>query len=59
MQPQPITKKLLQEMTKKNVREINSRKVVLFGSHSRGTARPDSNLDFLIIDDGPFSAQRS
>jgi predicted nucleotidyltransferase len=59
MQNQPITEELLREMTEKIVREINPRKVVLFGSHARGTARPDSDLDFLIIEDGPFNAQRS
>jgi predicted nucleotidyltransferase len=59
MQNQPATKKLLQEMTEKIVREINPRKVVLFGSHPRGTARPDSDLDFLIVEDGPFNAQHS
>ena len=45
MQNQPITKKLLQKMTEKIVREINPRKMVLFGSHAKGTARPDSNLE--------------
>lgn len=58
MQNQPVTEELLQKMTEKIVREINPRKVVLFGSHARGTARPDSDLDFLIIEDGPFNAQR-
>ena len=45
-------------MTEKIVREINPRKVVLFGPHARGTARPVSDLDFLIIENGPFNAQR-
>ena len=48
MQNQPVTEELLQEMTEKIVREVNPRKVVLFGSHARGTARPDSDLDFLV-----------
>jgi len=59
MQHQPITKELLQEMTEKIVREINPRKVVLFGSHAKGTARPDSDLDFLTVEDAPVNAQCS
>ena len=51
MQYQPITKKLLQKMTSKIPRAIKPRKVVLFGSHARGTARPDSDLSFLILED--------
>ena len=51
MQNQPVTEELLQEMTEKIVRVINQRKVVLFGSHAKGTARPDSDLDFLIVED--------
>ena len=54
-----ITDELLKEMTNLIVHEVNPRKVVLFGSHARGTARPDSDLDFLVIEDGPFNAQRS
>jgi predicted nucleotidyltransferase len=57
MQPQPITKENLQEMTEKIVREVNPSKVVLFDSHAQGTARPDSDVDFLIIEDGPCNAQ--
>jgi predicted nucleotidyltransferase len=59
MQKQPVTGEPLQEMTEKIVREVNPRKVVLSGSHARGTACPDSDLDFLIVEDGPFNAQRS
>lgn len=49
MQNQSITEEILQEMTEKTVREINPRKVVLFGSHVRGTALSGSDLDFLIV----------
>lgn len=59
MQNIQVTDDLLKEMTDAIVRELNPRKVVLFGSHARGTARPDSDLDFLIVEDGPFNAQRS
>lgn len=54
-----ITDEVLHEMTDRIVREVNPHKVVLFGSHARGTARPDSDLDFLVVEDGPFNAQHS
>jgi uncharacterized protein len=54
-----LTDTLLHEMTESIIREVNPRKVVLFGSHAKGTARPDSDIDFLIVEDGPFNAQRS
>jgi uncharacterized protein len=54
-----VTDELLKEMTNLIVREVRPRKIILFGSHARGTARPDSDLDFLVVEDGPFNAQRS
>lgn len=54
-----VTDKLLQELTDILVREAKPRKIILFGSQARGTARADSDLDFLIVEDGPFDAQRS
>ncbi len=54
-----VTEELLKEMTDLIVREVKPRKIILFGSHARGTARADSDLDFLVVEDGPFNAQRS
>jgi predicted nucleotidyltransferase len=54
-----VTEELLKEMTDLIVRDVNPLKIILFGSHARGTARADSDLDFLIVEDGPFDAQRS
>jgi len=54
-----VTDELLKEMTDTIVREVNPRQIILFGSHARGDARPDSDLDFLVVEDGPFDAQRS
>ena len=54
-----VTEELLKEMTDLIVREVKPRKIILFGSHACGTARADSDLDFLVVEDGPFDAQRS
>jgi predicted nucleotidyltransferase len=41
-----VTEELLKEMTDLIVREVKPRQIILFGSHARGTARADSDLDF-------------
>ena len=41
------------------VREAAPDTVILFGSHARGDARPDSDVDLMVIEAEPFSAQRS
>jgi len=41
---------LLQEIVRR-IRQVGApERVVLFGSHARGTARPDSDLDLLIVE---------
>lgn len=50
----PEAEKLIEEMTAIIVREVDPKQVILFGSQARGAARPDSDLDFLIIQDHPF-----
>ena len=41
------------------VREAAPEAVNLFGSHARGDARPDSDVDLMVIEAEPFTAQRS
>lgn len=46
----------LQAMTRQIVRETNPRRVLLFGSHARGDANSESDVDLLVVCDGPFSS---
>ncbi len=50
---------LLQTMVDIIVREADPEQIILFGSRARGDARPDSDVDLLIVESEPFSAKRS
>jgi len=45
----PIRLLKIREFSRKLVEEFRPQKVVLFGSHARGTATEDSDVDLLII----------
>lgn len=47
----PVTDQLLQDVVGRILAVGRPRKIILFGSHARGTARPDSDLDLLIIEE--------
>jgi len=46
-----VTEELLNEVVRRVLRVGTPSKTVLFGSHARGDARPDSDLDLLILED--------
>ena len=46
---QPQVEKLIQQMVKRIVSQFKPEKVILFGSHARGTAGPDSDVDLLVV----------
>ncbi|MFZ4539802.1 nucleotidyltransferase domain-containing protein [Propionivibrio sp.] len=50
---------LIREMVDTIVREADPDTVILFGSLARGVARPDSDVDLLIVEREPFSSQHS
>lgn len=50
---------LLQQMVETLVREATPEAIILFGSRARGDARPDSDVDLLVVESEPFSPQRS
>jgi uncharacterized protein len=55
----PATDTVLEEMTRTIVETAQPRKVILFGSRVRSDARPESDVDILVIEDEPFGPQRS
>ncbi len=40
---------LIQEMVRRIVESWNPEKIILFGSHARGLAGPDSDVDLLVV----------
>jgi len=50
---------LLQQIVDVIVREADPETIILFGSRARGEAGPDSDVDLLVVESEPFSAQRS
>lgn len=43
------TNEAISEMTERIVRRFHPVRVILFGSHARGDARPDSDVDLLVV----------
>ncbi|MDP1652508.1 MAG: nucleotidyltransferase domain-containing protein [Rhodocyclaceae bacterium] len=54
-----IDDKLLQQMVDIIVREVDPETIILFGSRARGDARPDSDIDLLIVEKEPFGVGKS
>lgn len=50
---------VIQEIVRTIVREANPETVILFGSRARDSARPESDIDLLIVESEPFGLQRS
>lgn len=54
-----VTDAILDRMIRTIVDEVDPEQVILFGSRARGDARPDSDVDLLVIESKPFGAGRS
>jgi len=42
-------KRQIDRMVRRIVRRFHPEKIILFGSHARGTAGPDSDVDLLVV----------
>ena len=49
---------LLQRMAAVIVDEVDPEQVILFGSHARGDARADSDIDLVVVEAEPFGPDR-
>ena len=49
----------LDEIVQTIVAEVNPEQVILFGSRARGNARPNSDLDLVVVESRPFGADRN
>ncbi|OHB73668.1 MAG: hypothetical protein A2Z25_06550 [Planctomycetes bacterium RBG_16_55_9] len=43
------TKRYIQQMVKRIAAQFQPDKIILFGSHARGRAGPDSDVDLLVV----------
>jgi uncharacterized protein len=53
-----VDKTVLDEIVRRLVEAVDPDRIILFGSHARGDARPDSDVDLLIIKDTDQPAYR-
>lgn len=54
-----VTEDMLQEITREIVDTVDPVAVILFGSYAKGVAGPNSDLDFLVVEEQPFVLGRS
>ncbi|MBM3476321.1 MAG: nucleotidyltransferase domain-containing protein [Armatimonadetes bacterium] len=54
-----VTEEVIQEIVRRFLAVADPRQIVLFGSWARGDARADSDVDMLVVEDGPFNAENS
>jgi predicted nucleotidyltransferase len=44
-----VTPRLIRRMARRLVEQFDPDQIILFGSHARGTAGPDSDVDLLVV----------
>jgi predicted nucleotidyltransferase len=56
---QAVSEEVIHRMATGIVREVNHQRILWFGSWVPGEGDTDSDLDFLVVQDKPFSPNRS
>jgi predicted nucleotidyltransferase len=49
LRTKPSIAREIQRMVRRIVRDFHPERVILFGSHARGEAGPDSDVDLLVV----------
>ena len=49
MRSQQQVEKIIRQIVNRIVSQFHPERIILFGSHARGTAGPDSDLDILVV----------
>ncbi len=49
MAERAVPTRLIEKMVQRIVRRFHPERVILFGSHARGEAGPDSDVDLLVV----------
>jgi predicted nucleotidyltransferase len=47
--PRKVTPRLIRQMARRLVKQFDPDQIILFGSHARGDAGPDSDVDLLVV----------
>jgi len=53
-----VDEKILAEIVRRLVEAVDPDRIILFGSRARGEARPDSDVDLLIVKDSDQPVHR-
>jgi len=59
MKSKPKVLPQIQALAGHIAREVSPRRIILFGSHARGQAGPDSDVDLLVVTDRPEGCDAS